>query len=78
MIHICSGGCFNEAGAINPGKLLLDESVFGSLSCASMRPGQLTPENRSDRDLAVHGIRASMRPGQLTPENPHVRKESLK
>ena len=43
---LASGGrlSFNEAGAINPGKQAADarEDVR---ECASMRPGQLTPEN---------------------------------
>ena len=38
--------CFNEAGAINPGKPPLSVSGLSSSGTdASMRPGQLTPEN---------------------------------
>ena len=36
---------------------------------ASMRPGQLTPENLTPNDPYPLDRRASMRPGQLTPEN---------
>ena len=61
---------FNEAGAINPGKP--DEAFvqYADLVFASMRPGQLTPENyAASRDHRQLCQRASMRPGQLTPEN---------
>ena len=36
---------------------------------ASMRPAQLTPENKAAKLAAFPVIRASMRPAQLTPEN---------
>ena len=36
---------------------------------ASMRPAQLTPENKIDQPLGSLGAGASMRPAQLTPEN---------
>ena len=39
---------FNEAGAINPGKLLSKKEARWLLGIASMRPGQLTPENRGE------------------------------
>ena len=61
--------CFNEAGAINPGKPNAGCAATDRAKPASMRPGQLTPENvRKDRQDSRRG-RASMRPGQLTPEN---------
>ena len=62
--------CFNEAGAINPGKPARAGSRPGARCPASMRPGQLTPENVIGRDRDGERVRkASMRPGQLTPEN---------
>ena len=63
--------CFNEAGAINPGKP--GPSFFAALpfNLASMRPGRLTPENRFGlADFTAKDLSASMRPGRLTPENP--------
>ena len=36
---------FNEAGAINPGKLKCLRVEENDKAIASMRPGQLTPEN---------------------------------
>ena len=63
---------FNEAGAINPGKLPRpDFPPFGRR--ASMRPGQLTPENGENVKRAATVAFASMRPGQLTPENGRTR-----
>ena len=42
-----SRSCFNEAGAINPGKPAQRTSLYmpNGNAIASMRPGQLTPEN---------------------------------
>ena len=63
---------FNEAGAINPGKRRTAAMERENATAASMRPGQLTPENLTDCEYAIrhlHGCSASMRPGQLTPEN---------
>ena len=60
---------FNEAGAINPGKLVFAPSIAPRLMIASMRPGQLTPENGVQSGVHLDRQRASMRPGQLTPEN---------
>ena len=61
---------FNEAGAINPGKLVGEHRRPILIPEASMRPGQLTPENRARRSEPPGcSTSASMRPGQLTPEN---------
>ena len=45
---------FNEAGAINPGKQRGGGAAVG-MSLASMRPGQLTPENAAMKFLAPSG-----------------------
>ena len=45
-IPMPSGGRFNEAGAINAGKLLLGVVPGLRVDDASMRPAQLTPENK--------------------------------
>ena len=42
---------------------------------ASMRPGQLTPENPIALMPPDECLDASMRPGQLTPENTGKHKE---
>ena len=72
----CSGSQagFNEAGAINAGKL--DQSVFRNdrYVAASMRPAQLTPENVNLMMKHFQAAIASMRPAQLTPENPGRRR----
>ena len=60
---------FNEAGAINPGKPRDRRLRTQPRDAASMRPGQLTPENRRMYWYLIFWILASMRPGQLTPEN---------
>ena len=46
-------------------------NLIGESTAASMRPGQLTPENSTIRwhELGLEDYKASMRPGQLTPEN---------
>ena len=59
---------FNEAGAINAGKLRALQ-VDAQRAAASMRPAQLTPENRDRHRQGQRNLRASMRPAQLTPEN---------
>ena len=41
----CAESRFNEAGAINPGKQQQGGELVIPIGSASMRPGQLTPEN---------------------------------
>ena len=45
--------CFNEAGAINPGKPFDGPVVPMGRVGASMRPGQLTPENCDDPNRSL-------------------------
>ena len=56
LLRAIPSGCgfrrFNEAGAINPGKHRQEWMTAGEL-IASMRPGQLTPENASLSGTAV-------------------------
>ena len=60
--------CFNEAGAINPGKraeIDAQELDFPSFNEA----GAINPGKRQRSPLFGEPQSASMRPGQLTPEN---------
>ena len=74
--HLASLLRFNEAGAINPGKLS-GQGFCGNLRSArfneagAINPGKPEGRFRADQD----GERASMRPGQLTPENLAMRIE---
>ena len=48
--------CFNEAGAINPGKPGATATWMFMAFAASMRPGQLTPENNVDTIQCRHTL----------------------
>ena len=50
IINACRCPCFNEAGAINPGKPPSVPRQHNEV-VASMRPGQLTPENEDIRGI---------------------------
>ena len=58
---------FNEAGAINPGKLLRRTQLPLPRGGASMRPGQLTPENCSRRRGCWFGMPSFNEAGAINP-----------
>ena len=63
--------CFNEAGAINPGKpcskaFILKSELKSFNEAGAINPGKPSRQTECRKRL----LRASMRPGRLTPENP--------
>ena len=62
---------FNEAGAINPGKRGGHHDEFAHPSAASMRPGQLTPENTPcRRDSGTQNRAGFNEAGAINPGKP--------
>ena len=65
--------CFNEAGAINPGKQCKRLRQLRQAACAapaSMRPGQLTPENMRPRRYRHQLLRSALRFNEAGAINP--------
>ena len=58
---------FNEAGAINPGKLDMLAIADAAEGRASMRPGQLTPENGMDWRMMDKEARRFNEAGAINP-----------
>ena len=62
--------CFNEAGAINPGKPRISLYHFFNILFASMRPGRLTPENRWERECRGSRTLCFNEAGAINPGKP--------